>query len=45
MMMAMFLIQIQIGSIGYIDSNKHNNNLDNLRKITISENVKSAYYI
>ena len=31
--------------IGHIDGNKHNNNLDNLRKITISENVKSAYYI
>ena len=31
--------------IDHIDGNKHNNNLDNLRKITISENVKSAYYI
>lgn len=30
--------------IDHIDGNKHNNNLDNLQKITLSENVQKAYY-
>lgn len=30
--------------IDHIDGDKHNNNLSNLRLITLSENVKEAYY-
>lgn len=30
--------------IDHIDDNKHNNYLNNLRKISLSENVKKAYY-
>lgn len=30
--------------IDHIDGDKHNNNINNLRKITISKNVQSAYY-
>lgn len=30
--------------VNHIDGNKHNNNLSNLRLITLSENVKEAYY-
>lgn len=30
--------------IDHIDGDKHNNNLTNLRQVTISENVKNAYY-